>query len=239
MLGCDYGGTSWTTRAQAEHIAESLTLRPGVQLLEIGAGSGWPGLFLASLTGCEVTLLDIPLNTLKQAVERAVEDQISRQVRVVAGSGTALPFASASFERLSHSDVLCCLPDKHDLLRECHRVATSDARMHFSVIQPAPKLSSSDYQEALDVGPPFIDAPGGYEPLLDESGWRILDRIDVTPEYQQSLQKLVDGMKNNIPALQEALGADELASQRQHREEQIALIKRGILQREVFVTSTN
>lgn len=157
----------------------------------------------------------------------------------MAGSGTALPFASASFERLSHSDVLCCLPDKLELLRECHRVATSDARMHFSVIQPAPKLSSSDYQEALDVGPPFIDTPGGYESLLRESGWRILDRIDVTSEYQQSLQKLVDGMKSNIPALQEALGADELASQRQHREEQIALIERGILQREVFVTSAN
>ena len=75
--------------------------------------------------------------------------------------------------------------------------------------------------------------------LLRESGWRILDRIDVTSEYQQSLQKLVDGMKSNIPALQEALGADELASQRQHREEQIALIERGILQREVFVTSAN
>lgn len=91
VLGCDYGGTSWTTRAQAEHIAESLTLQPGVQLLEIGAGSGWPGLFLGSLTGCDVTLLDIPLNALRQAVERAVEDQISGQVRVVAGSGTALP----------------------------------------------------------------------------------------------------------------------------------------------------
>ena len=239
VLGCDYGGTSWTTRAQADHIAESLTLRPGVQLLEIGAGSGWPGLFLGSLTGCDVTLLDIPLNALKQAVERAVEDQISEQIRVVAGSGTALPFASASFDRLSHSDVLCCLPEKLDMLRECHRVATSDAQMHFSVIQPAPNISSSDYQEALDVGPPFIDAPGGYEPLLAESGWRILDRIDVTSEYQQSLRNLVDGMKSNTPALQEALGADELVSQRQRREEQLALIERGILQREVFVTSAN
>lgn len=237
VLGCDYGGTSWTTRAQADHIAESLTLRPGVQLLEIGAGSGWPGLFLVSLTGCDVTLLDIPLNPLMQAVERAVEDQISEQIRVVAGSGAALPFESASFDRLSHSDVLCCLPEKLDMLRECHRVATSDARMHFSVIQPAPKLSSSDYQEALDVGPPFIDAPDGYEPLLREAGWQILDRIDVSAEYVQSLQKLVDGMKSNTTALQEAYGADELASQRQHREDQVALIERGILQRKVFVTS--
>jgi hypothetical protein len=111
--------------------------------------------------------------------------------------------------------------------------------MHFSVIQPAPKLSSSDYQEALDVGPPFIDTPDGYERLLRESGWRILVRIDVSVEYQQSLQKLVDGMRSNTTALQEAFGADELASQRQHREDQIALIERGILQRKVFVTSAN
>ena len=237
VLGCDYGGTSWTTRAQADHIAESLTLRPGVQLLEIGAGSGWPGLFLGSLTGCDVTLLDIPLNALKQAVERAVEDQISEQIRVVVGSGAALPFESASFDRLSHSDVLCCLPEKLDMLRECHRVATSDARMHFSVIRPAPKLSSSDYQEALDVGPPCIDTPDGYEPLLRESAWRILECIDVSAEYLKSLQKLVDGMRSNPIALQEAFGADELVSQRQHREDQIALIERGILQRKVFVTS--
>lgn len=66
VLGCDYGGTSWTTRAQADHIAESLDLRPGVQLL------------------------DIPLNALKQAAERAVDNRISKQIRVVAGSGNAV-----------------------------------------------------------------------------------------------------------------------------------------------------
>ena len=68
VLGCDYGGTSWTTRAQADHIAESLELRPGMQLLEVGAGSGWPGLLLGSMTGCNVTLLDMPLNALNKAL---------------------------------------------------------------------------------------------------------------------------------------------------------------------------
>ena len=238
LLGCDYGGTSWTTRAQADHIAESLELRPGMQLLEVGAGSGWPGLLLASMTGCNVTLLDIPLNALNQALERAAEDQISEQVRAVAASGTALPFEDASFERLSNSDVLCCLPGKLEMLQECRRVATEGARMHFSVILPAPDISPSEYQEALDVGPPFVDAPDGYEPLLQESGWHILDRIDVSSEYRQTLQKLVDGLTNNTPQLQAAFG-DEFVSQRQRREDQVALIERGILQREVFVTSAN
>ena len=238
VLGCDYGGTSWTTRAQADHIAESLELQPGMQLLEVGAGSGWPGLLLGSMTGCNVTLLDIPLNALTQALERAAEDKISEQVRAVAASGTALPFEDASFDRLSHSDVLCCLQEKLEMLRECRRVATEGARMHFSVILPAPNISPSEYQEALDVGPPFVDAPVGYEPLLQESGWHILDRIDVSSEYRQTLQKLVDSMTSNTAELQAAFG-DEFVNQRQRRENQVALIERGILQREVFVTSAN
>ena len=92
VLGCDYGGTSWTTRSQADHIAKSLALGPGKHLLEVGSGSGWPGIFLGSETGCDVTLIDIPLNALKLAAERAAEDKLKDRVQVIAASGTALPF---------------------------------------------------------------------------------------------------------------------------------------------------
>lgn len=34
VLGCDFGGTSWTTRIQAEKIPAALGLRKGVSLLE-------------------------------------------------------------------------------------------------------------------------------------------------------------------------------------------------------------
>ncbi len=238
VLGCDYGGTSWTTRSQADDIAESLDLRPGRHLLEVGSGSGWPGLFLATETGCDVTLLDIPLNALKLAAERAAEDKMTDRVMVVAASGAALPFENSSFERLSHSDVLCCLPEKLEMLIECRRVANKGALMHFSVILPAPDLSPSEYQEAIDVGPPFTDVPVGYEPLLLQSQWHIVDRIDVSSQYQRTLQSLVDGMNRNAGGIQEVFG-QEFVSHLQHREDQIALIHRGVLKREVFVSSAN
>ena len=38
VLGCDYGGTSWTTRAEASRIAALLELRSGDKLLDVGAG---------------------------------------------------------------------------------------------------------------------------------------------------------------------------------------------------------
>jgi hypothetical protein len=40
ILGCAYGGTSWTTKAEASPIAELLDLRSGDELLDVGAGSG-------------------------------------------------------------------------------------------------------------------------------------------------------------------------------------------------------
>jgi SAM-dependent methyltransferase len=235
VLGCDYGGTSWTNSAQVDHIREALELKPGIRLLEVGAGSGWPGLKLGAMSNCDVTLLDIPLNALKQATARAAQDEISDRVQVVAGNGTALPFTDKSFDRISHSDVLCCLPEKREMLTECRRVLMDNGRMHFSVIRPAEDLPNDEYELAIDTGPPFVGIEGGYAGLLRTSRWEILDRFDVTPDYQVSLEALVVGLNSDSPALVEAFGVDGLSEARQHRQAQIDLIKRGILVREIYV----
>ena len=234
VLGCDYGGTSWTTLDQASIITSALGLSSSSSLLEVGCGSGWPGLYLSSETGCDATLLDMPLIALQQAAERAAKDDIVEQIRLVNGSGTALPFADDSFDCISHSDVLCCLPDKLEMLQECHRVVRAGGRMHFLVIQPADGLSPADHQRAVETGPPFVDAPEGYEFLLQESGWRIVDRADVSVEYGNSLEKLVAGLKTDTPALREAYGADSLRELWEHRTDQCGLVRAGILERVVF-----
>src|SRR5215831_13600016 len=92
VYGCDYGGTSGTTRDQAERIARLLELRPAVKLLEVGAGTGWPGLYLAQLTGCDVIMVDLPLASLRVACERAVADGMAHRCDAVVGDGAALPF---------------------------------------------------------------------------------------------------------------------------------------------------
>ena len=134
VLGCDYGGTSWTTRVEASRIAELLDLCSGAKLLDVGAGSGWPALFLAQTTGCDATLVDLPLTGLRVAVERAVTDGLAQRCSVVVADGAALPFKDGSFDAVSHSDVLCCLPDKLATLQACRRVARAGAKMAFSVI---------------------------------------------------------------------------------------------------------
>jgi SAM-dependent methyltransferase len=150
FCGCDYGGTSWTTRQEAEQLAHLLKLGPGARLLEVGAGSGWPALYVAKITGCDTTLTDIPPEGLRIAARRAVSDGLVAPTRVAAANGAALPFSDRSFDAISHSDVLCCLDAKLGVLQACRRVIRSGGRMVFTVISIASDLSAADHERAAD-----------------------------------------------------------------------------------------
>lgn len=238
VLGCDYGGTSWTTTAQAKQIVAMLGLQPGRHVLDIGAGSGWPGLYLADASSCDVTLLDLPINALRQARERARSDGIENRVNAIAASGSALPFTTDSFALISHSDVLCCLPEKLEMLKECRRIASDDAIMLFSVIAVAEGLPQSKYRRAVEAGPPFVDAPDTYTHLLANSNWQLVKRIDVTSDHRKSLSTLVSALDENAE-LADALGHDTVKESRKGRQEQIAVLDAGLLVREIYFVSAS
>lgn len=88
VFGSDYGANSWTTRAEADDICQLLELRSGHRLLDVGAGSGWPGLYMAKQSGCDVVLVDMPRAALGMAVDRAVQDQLSNRSWAAASTVT-------------------------------------------------------------------------------------------------------------------------------------------------------
>lgn len=105
VTGCDYGATSYTTRAQADRVGRMLDLSPGKLFLDVGSGAGWPGIYLAATTGARVVLTDIPLEGLRVARRRLEHDRVGGDV--VAASGSALPFPDHTFAAVTSSDVLC------------------------------------------------------------------------------------------------------------------------------------
>lgn len=238
VCGCAYGSTSWTTRREAERIAQLLELRPDVKLLDVGAGSGWPGLYLAQLSGCDVVLVDLPPAALRIALERATADGLSERCQVVAADGAELPFQDASFDALSHSDVLCCARDKLPILRACRRVAREGARTVFTVIALAPSLADSERQIAIESGPVFVDAPDDYAVLLGQSGWCLNQRMDVTAAFLQSMRADLEGMQARTDGLVKVFGLDEFTERMKHLQATIAAVDAGLLRRELFVART-
>jgi hypothetical protein len=110
--------------------------------------------------------------------------------------------------------------------------------MAFSVIAPAASLSAAERQIAIESGPQFVDLDGDYASLLDQSGWRVLERINVTEEFAQSIRISLAGMSARAEALTKVLGADELSERVARRQATLAAIDRGLLKREIFAAIT-
>lgn len=236
VRGSDHGATSWTTREQAIATVARLQLAPRHRLLDLGAGAGWPALLLAELSGCEAVLTDLPLSGLRIARSRAERDGLAGRCAVAAADGAALPFAAAAFDRIHHADVLCCMAAKRELLAECGRVARAGALMEFSAIALARAPADAAERRLLAAsGPPHPDAGAGYPALLRQTGWRLLERIDVTAEFARCLDVLILQSAVRRAALVELLGEREHAERLQRRASTRAALAAGLLRRDIFV----
>lgn len=237
VCGCDYGGTSWTTRDEAEQMGRLLELGEGKRLLEIGAGSGWPALFLAAETGCDVTLADVPFEALRIAADRVTREPLGSEISLIVADAACLPFKSDLFDAIGHSDVLCCLAHKRDVLDACRRVIRRNGKMVFSVISIAPGLSCADHARAVDCAPPYVEAQCEYPELLEMTGWKVIEQIDVSAAYEETARRYIREVEARADEMRELLGEAEFEELLAKRSRNVASVADGIVRRELFVAS--
>lgn len=232
--GCDYGATSWTTQKEARNVCEMLELGPEKRLLEVGAGSGWPGLYLAKETGCDVALIDLPIEGLRVARKRAASELRPGTYCVAVADGSALPFRRGWFDAIFHSDVLCCLVEKLAVLQACRDVIHPDGKMVFAVILIAPDLAAASCQQALAGGPTFIETPDIYPSLLRRAGWAVTDHIDLTAQYLASTRRVLEEELARADDLEHLLGANETSQMLDRRRATVSALEQGLIRRELF-----
>ena len=187
-------------------MIEHLCLRASHDLLDIGAGAGWPGLYLALQTGCAVTLLDLPELGLRLAEARAEADGMISQLSTVKGDAADMPFPSESFTAISHSDVLCCIEDKLTVLRECRRVINVDGRMCFTVIRLADGLKGTSMDRALQAGPEFMRSAAHYPSMFQSAGWQITQQDDLTGAFPASIERMIAAEEKQSESLRALCG---------------------------------
>ena len=234
VCGCDYGATSWTTFDEAQVVRGMLALGRQTRVLDIGSGSGWPGVYIAKETGCDVALTDLPLTGLRIARKRAASDKVSGTVTACVASATELPFQSGWFDAILHSDVLCCLRDKPAALASCRRVVRDQGRMVFSVIRVAPGLSQAAYERGANGGPPFVVADTPYPEMLDQAGWDIVEHHDLTDTFRTTVGNMLDHLERYAREIGEIFGDDDAAAERERRRASLAALNDGLLRRDLY-----
>jgi cyclopropane fatty-acyl-phospholipid synthase-like methyltransferase len=106
-LGSDYSATGYTTREQADDLGRLLELGPGSVLLDIGAGCGWPGLYLATTFGCSVISADPIMEGASAARDRIGSDGLGSRAVALLATGEQLPIRTGSIDAVVHADVMC------------------------------------------------------------------------------------------------------------------------------------
>jgi SAM-dependent methyltransferase len=181
-FGEDMGQSSWITADEWLTFADRLAIGRGADVLEIGSGSGGPGVYLAEQRGCRLTGIDINEigvrngNLLAEA--RGVADRV--RFRAIDADGP-LPFDAGRFDAILCTDSVAHIRHRLAAFREWNRVLRPGGRLLFTdghVITGL--LSNEEMATRSSVGFFQFAAPDENERLLKRAGFRVLRVDDVT-----------------------------------------------------------
>jgi ubiquinone/menaquinone biosynthesis C-methylase UbiE len=131
---CSYGQRFWVeaphpfiTRAR---LRNALSPQPGETMLEVGPGTGYYTLSVASGLAPSGTLhiFDLQQEMLDHTTRRAGEEGITN-IQARQGDARRLPYPDAAFDAAYLVAVLGEIPDQEAALRELHRVVKPDGRI--------------------------------------------------------------------------------------------------------------
>jgi cyclopropane-fatty-acyl-phospholipid synthase len=147
--------------AKKRHIAAKLLIRRGDRVLDIGSGWGGLGLYLAGMTGADVTGVTLSTEQLRTSNARAAERNLTHSARFLLEDYRDIP---GPFERIVSVGMFEHVGlDFYDTyFKRCAELLTDDGVM---------VLHSIGRSDGPDVTNPFIAKyifPGGYIPALSE-----------------------------------------------------------------------
>ncbi|MEA2896576.1 MAG: cyclopropane-fatty-acyl-phospholipid synthase [Bradyrhizobium sp.] len=163
---CAYFETPDTTLDDAQlakkrHLAAKLLIEPGHRVLDIGSGWGGLGLYLAEMTGADVTGVTLSNEQLQASNARAAEKNLTRSAKFLLEDYRDVP---GPFDRIVSVGMFehVGVDFYETYFRRCAELLTDDGVM---------VLHSIGRSHGPDVTNPWIAKyifPGGYIPALSE-----------------------------------------------------------------------
>lgn len=147
-------------------IIADARLRPGMKVLDLGSGTGYPALLAAQTVGPTGTVIGIDLAEKMLAIAGRKAARLGlTNISFHAGDVTVLPFEANSFDAITSRFCLMFLPDIPMAASEISRVLKPGGWVAVAVWaapekNPSIALSMAAIKTLIDLPPPTPTAPG-------------------------------------------------------------------------------
>ena len=188
-------------QANREKMCSLLHLKPGMKVLEVGAGTGKDSelIIKAIAPNGEAFLSDLSPKMLQLAKQRLQPDGVT--VNYFIANGTYLPFEDETFDAVFHFGGINTFAERKEAFAEFNRVAKVGARIVVGDESVAPWLRNEPtYQTLMKANPmfadevPFEDLPKNIENFelhwIFGFGYYVMgyNKVDNKPEVNVNLQ---------------------------------------------------
>jgi ubiquinone/menaquinone biosynthesis C-methylase UbiE len=162
-----------------QEMAESLTVAPTDQLLDVGSGIGGPARYLARRFGCRITGIDLTAEFCEVARHLSSLLQMDDTVRFEVGNALAMPFADATFDGAYSMNVSMNIADKAALYQEIRRVLKPGGWLMLSELAQGPG-PDVDYPTpwARTAEASFLATPKDTLRALEQAGFEVVHHRD-------------------------------------------------------------
>lgn len=179
-------------------FSKLLDLKKGDNVFELGCGKGRVAAHIASISGANITGINIDQGQLNSATLFAKKNNLSKQCVFVNKDFNDLPFAfeDNTFNSIYEIQALSLSRDLNKLFKELNRILKPGGKISLLEWVRLPKYNENDphHVELMKQTKPLIGAigtptPAEYETALREAGFKIL--VSEDPSIKNSQDPLI------------------------------------------------
>ena len=181
------------------HFCQSIGMKPGKKILELGCGRGRVAAHLASISGADITAINIDQTQLDDAIAFSKKNNLDKQCHFLNADFNDLPFSfkENSFDGMYEIQALSLSRDLNKLFSELHRIMKPKGKISLLewVRLPAYDPENPHHVELMKKVKPLIGAigtpsPTEYEDALRDAGFKVLVSHD--PSVNQTQEPLIN-----------------------------------------------